>query len=92
MEDSDRRFCRENSLEWINDRKCTALCVIFNLDQSKIINENFISKLNSIKCLLNIWKAKNLTPLGKITVIKLLALPIITHLLTMLPNPDKTFI
>ena len=34
------------------------------------------------------WRRRFLTPLGKITVIKSLLLPKITHLLIALPNPD----
>ena len=33
------------------------------------------------------WRRRFLTPLGKITVIKSLILPKITHLLIALPNP-----
>jgi hypothetical protein len=36
---------------------------------------------------------RNLTPIGKVTVVKTLihvVVPIITHLLTDLPNPDET--
>jgi hypothetical protein len=92
MKDSDRRFCRENCPEWIIDGRFTALGVLFNIDQSKMITEHLLPKINSMKCLLNIWKSRNLTPLGKITVIKSLTLPIITHLLTVLPDPDTNII
>ena len=34
------------------------------------------------------WQRRFLTPLGKISVIKSLLLPKITHLLIALPNPD----
>jgi exonuclease III len=92
MEDSDRRFCRENCPEWITDGRFTALGVKFNIKLNKMTSENLLPKINSIKRLLNIWKARNLTPLGKITVIKSLALPIITHLLTVLPDPDQSIL
>jgi hypothetical protein len=57
-----------------------------------MIVENLRPKLNSINSLLNMWKSRHHTPLGKITVIKSLAIPIITHLLTILPDPDKALI
>ncbi|XP_021356585.1 uncharacterized protein LOC110452408 [Mizuhopecten yessoensis] len=38
------------------------------------------------------WSKRNLTLLGKITVVKTLALPLITHLLYSLPNPGKKWI
>jgi hypothetical protein len=42
--------------------------------------------------LLNIWQRRNLTLLGKITVIKSLVLPIITHLLTSILDPSADII
>jgi hypothetical protein len=46
MEDSDRRFCRENCPEWITDGRFTALCVNFNINLNTIISENFFPKIN----------------------------------------------
>ena len=41
---------------------------------------------------IKIWKRRYLTPLGKITVIKSLLLPILTHLFISLPNPSATIL
>ena len=38
---------------------------------------------------LNHWEKRNLTPFGKITVIKTLVLSKIVHILTSLPSPSK---
>ena len=62
----------------------------YNLNNDNITHENFIEGLQKIKRLLNDWSLRSLSLLGKITVIKTLALPIIVHHLTSLPNPgDK---
>jgi hypothetical protein len=92
MGNSDREFCRENCQEWITDGIFTALGVNFNINLNKMISESLLPKINSIKHLLNMWKARNLTHLENITVIKSLVLPIITHLLTLLPDPDQSLL
>ena len=35
------------------------------------------------------WEKRNLTPLGKITAIKVLFIPAFNHLFITLPSPDK---
>jgi hypothetical protein len=72
-------FCLVNYLERIVYGRFTALGKIFYIDQGKSITENVLTKLNSINCFLNIWKSTRHTPLGKITVIKSLTLPIIVE-------------
>ena len=47
-----------------------------------------MDKIAQIKNSIKMWRRRFLTPLGKITVIKSLLLPKITHLLIYLPNPD----
>ena len=49
---------------------------------------NFNEKLQKIKYLIKLWKRRYLTPLGKITVIKTLLLPILNHLFISIPNPN----
>ena len=49
---------------------------------------NFNEKLQKIKSLIKLWKRRYLTPLGKITVIKTLLLPILNHLFISIPNPN----
>jgi hypothetical protein len=92
MGDSERRFCREYWPEWITDGRFTALDVNFNINLNKIISENLLPKINFIKRLLNMWKARNVTSLENITVVKSLALPSITHLFTVLQYPDQSIL
>ena len=64
------------------------LGVTFDVDLNKVIRQNYSDKIGYIKNSIKHWQRRFLTPLGKITVIKSLLLPKITHLLIALPNPD----
>ena len=65
------------------------LGITFNVDLDKIIGINYTDRIAQIKNSIKIWRRGFLTPLGKITVIKSLLLPKLTHLLIALPNPDR---
>ena len=55
-----------------------------NLDEMQRIN--FTDKIQKIKSLIQLWQRRYLTPLGTITVIKTLLLPILNHLFITIPN------
>ena len=50
---------------------------------------NFKEKVQKIRSLIKLWNRRYLTPLGKITVIKTLLLPMLNHLFISIPNPDE---
>ena len=62
--------------------------ITFNVDLDKIIGINYTDRIVQIKNSIKMWRRRFLTPLGKITVIKSLLLPKLSHLLIALPNPD----
>ena len=64
------------------------LGIMFNVNLDQILNVNYTDKLQKIRCLIKLWKRRYLTPLGKITVIKSLLLPILNHLFISIPNPN----
>lgn len=66
------------------------LGVNFNINLEKMIQDNFSLKITQMKKVIKSWEKRNLSPLGKITVIKTLILPIFNHLFTSIPNPDQT--
>ena len=68
------------------------LGITFNVDLNKINNINYKEKINSINKLIKVWKRRYLTPIGKITVIKTLLLPILNHLFISLPNPEENIL
>ena len=55
----------------------------------KITDNNIIIKIGEIQKLIQIWKARFLTPFGKITIVKRLFLSKITHVLLSLPTPSE---
>ena len=68
------------------------LGITFDIDLDKILNLNFSEKLSNIRTKISFWKRRNLTPLGKITVIKSLLLSSMNHLFISLPNPNEKMI
>ena len=56
------------------------------------MQRNYLKGLDSIRKELDSWKFRHLTVFGKLTVIKTLCLPKLTHVITVVPNPCSTFI
>ena len=81
----------EINLNW-NPVTFTVLGVVFSTDVLEIVSINFENKLNEMKKVLNAWSRSNLTPFGRITVIKSLVVSKITHLLMNLPDPEESFL
>ncbi|XP_052074422.1 uncharacterized protein LOC127712168 [Mytilus californianus] len=64
----------------------------FDVDLDKIININYNERILQIKNLIKIWSKRNLTVIGKITVVKTLILPVLNHLIITLPNPNQELV
>ena len=56
----------------------------FSLNTKSLYELNFIPKLNHIQQILNCWRSRNLSLIGKITVIKSLLLPQLLYLFSVL--------
>ena len=56
---------------------------------SVIVFKNYVEKLNSFKSLLSNWSYRNLSLMGKVTVVKTFALPKLKYALTVLQNPSQ---
>ena len=65
---------------------------MFSTDLHEIVPINFENKLNEVRKDLNAWSRRNLTPFGKITVIKSLVISKITHLLLNLPDLEDNLL
>ena len=86
IRETDRRFCRENNLDWVT--KFTALGIHYDvLDIENITSYNIGLKLDEIKKLMQAWTCRNITPIGRITILKSLILSKIIHILQSLPSP-----
>ena len=68
------------------------LGIRFSTNINEIVPLNYEYKLAEIKKILLSWSKRQLTPLGKVTVIKSLAVSKIVHLLINLPDPSNQFL
>ncbi|MEM6816943.1 MAG: reverse transcriptase domain-containing protein, partial [Bacteroidota bacterium] len=80
-----------NKFNW-NPTSFDLLGVTFTTDLKDITDNNILLKLGKITNDLIRWKKYNITPFGKITVIKTLILSQIVHILISLPNPSPQLI
>ena len=83
------KFVEELKLKWCKNFKL--LGVYFDATLSEM-QKNYQIGLESIRKELHSWKFRHLTVFGKLTVIKTLCLPKLTHIVTVVPNPCSTFI
>ena len=68
------------------------LGITFTADLQNLDDLNFQTKILAIEKEINQWSKRNLTPLGRITVVKTLLLPKLTHILISLPKPNDMLI
>ena len=77
----------EVNIEW-NSQKVTLPGVEFTTNLKEITKINLKKKIESIQRELYQWTKRNLTPIGKMTVIRSLMLAKIVHILIALPDPN----
>ena len=82
----------ERNLKWSNDF-CMYLGTLIAHNENKIhmVDFNFNTKLAEIKSTLQIWKSRNLTLLGKITLVKTFALSKLVYPFSVFANPPEAF-
>ncbi|MCG7879937.1 MAG: reverse transcriptase family protein [Candidatus Thiodiazotropha endolucinida] len=88
---SKRRFCENYNLSWESE-EFSVLGITFPKNLANIVEINYSKKIEEMGKLFQSWSKRILTPLGKITVIKSLALPKINHLISALPTPPNKVI
>ena len=69
----------------------TLLGIHFDVDLQNIPKLNYDPKIVKIKSTLKQWEKRYLTPIGRITVIKTLVLPLLNHILMSVPNPSFAY-
>lgn len=87
---SNHKLCQEIELMWTTNFKL--LGIQYDVDLSKIIRMNYDKKLVKIKSTVEQWKKRNLTPIGKVTLIKSLIISQLNHLFISLPTPEISFL
>ena len=75
-----------------HDGKFKLLGIEFEVNSDDTTGINFSKKIESVQKLLNDWSFRSLSLLGKVCVIKTLALPIFIQVFTVLPTPPEQFL
>ena len=78
----------ESRLQWIH---CLGITLNQKIDDYGV-NLNYETKIREIEKLLKSWSFRQLTLLGKITIVKSLAIPELVHLFETLPNRTNALI
>ena len=76
-------LCPELRLDWDKSFKLLGINFDNNLEN---MDDNFHEKIKEIKKLLNQWFYRSLTPYGKITLIKTLAMSKLSHIAIVIPS------
>ena len=88
IRETDRRYCKENNLDWVS--KFDALGITYDiLNMHNLTEININGKFAKMMHLIQSWSKRNITPLGRIKVLKGLILSKITHILISLPAPNE---
>ena len=88
---SDENICHELGLDWVHS--FTTLGISYNTRELQNIEEhNCKSKLIEIDKLFTKWGRRNITLIGRILIVKSLALSKLVHFFIALPSPNRTFI
>jgi len=87
---SPKKLCPHVKLKWVTSFKL--LGIHFNVDISNMLESNYNIKLGEIEQLLSVYQKRYLSLLGKVTVIKTLAIPKLIHILSVLPSPGRRYI
>ena len=87
--DSSIRLCEDLGLSWAKTFKLLGITFDSNLDS---MESNFDANIVKIEKLLKHWTYRYLTPFGKITIIKSLALSKLSHIALVIPSPNPGMI
>ena len=79
-------------IPWNRGDNFVLLGIIFNVDLREITQINYDNALSKIKKIINSWSRRNISTLGKITVLKSLIITHINYLLLTLPSPSADFL
>ena len=89
--DNRMTLCKDMDLIWTSE--FISLGINYNvLDLNQITELNLNPKILEMEKLVSIWKVRNLTLIGKLTIIKTLMISKFIHILLSLPTPkEETF-
>ena len=85
------KFCNSLDMDW-TQRPFILLGILFQHNLAEMVERNYKDKLKKLDNLMTMWTRRNLTPIGRITVLKSLILPKLNHLFSSIPNPKTDMI
>ena len=80
------RLIEEKSMQWINN--FDLLGILFDMDPNAMVIKNYERKIHEIGKVVNHFKRFKLSIIGKVNVLKTMALPKLVYLFSVLPNPS----
>ena len=91
MKNCNIKYMRDKNFIW-DPGSFKVLGIMFSTNTERITSLNFEGKIEEVKREISRWKRRNMTPLGRITIIKTLLIPKLTHLFISLPDPPQKLI
>ena len=85
------RLYVDTKLEW-GVTKFSLLGLDYCIDLNEMVEKNYKTAIEKIKKGILSWNRRYLTPLGKVTVIKIFFISKLNHLFLVLPSPDSNFL
>lgn len=86
-------FCPEFNIKWSQEPfTVVGITYCVDLDNDTMIDLHYSNKLPEMKRMISSWSRRSLTTAGRITVVKTLIIPKITHLLISIHNPPSKII
>ena len=88
-----KKHCKDKlkvqaKLTW-GEKRFTLLGLEFSTNLDKMLELNYKNAIQKTKKILSTWKPQNLTPIGRITIVKTFAIPKFNHLFASLPAPKN---
>ena len=85
------KYLKNRNFEW-NPEYFTFLGVRFSIHIDNITDDNIQLHMDAMRYEIGQWLKRDLTPFGKITVLKSLVLSKIVYILMTLPNPSRKYL
>ena len=82
-----KAICKDLNLKWVTSFKL--LGINFLLDLDNMIQSNYQPVINKIENIISIYKARNLSLIGKIAVLKMIVVSKLVYTLSVLPLPTS---
>ncbi len=87
------KICNDINIKWVeNTETFKTLGINFSVNLEDMVHVNYDEVMTSIRNLIYNWSRRNITVLGRITIVKTLILSKLTYLILTLPDPSQQFI